>query len=149
MATPKPGSFVHIEIASADPARTRKFLEDVFAWKFEDVPEMNYTMYDPGSGPGGGIMSPMEGQGPGILNYIMSTDIDRDLAKIQSAGGSVLVPKMEIPNMGWWAGFREPTGLTLALYESKPAARPRPRARARARSSAKKGKKGGRSRRGR
>lgn len=149
MATPKPGSFVHIEIASADPHRTRKFLEEVFAWKFEDVPEMNYTLYDAGSGPGGGIMSPMEGQGPGILNYIMSTDIDRDLAKIQAAGGSVLIPKMEIPNMGWWAGFREPTGLTLALYETKQAPRPRPRTRARAKSSARKGKKGGRGRRSR
>jgi uncharacterized protein len=149
MATPKPGSFVHIEIASADPHRTRKFLEDVFAWKFQDMPEMNYALYDAGSGPGGGIMSPMEGQGPGILNYIMSTDIDRDLAKIQSAGGTVFVPKMEIPNMGWWAGFREPTGLVLALYQSSQAPRARPRSQARSRRSAKKGKKGGRSRRGR
>lgn len=145
----KPGSFVHIEFASANPARTRKFLEDVFAWKFQDIPEMNYAMYDAGSGPGGGIMSPMEGQGPGILNYLLSTDIDRDLAKIESAGGAVLVPKMEIPNMGWWAGFREPTGLMLALYQSKQAPRPRARTRTASRKSTRKAKKGSRSRRGR
>jgi uncharacterized protein len=144
----KPGSFVHIEIASANPSRTKKFLEDVFAWKFEDIPEMNYTMYDAGSGPGGGIMAPMEGQGPGILNYVLSNDIDGDIVKIENAGGSIVVPKMEIPNMGWWAGFKEPTGLMLALYQAKAAPRPRPRARPAARSRSRgsarkaKGKKG-------
>ena len=148
----KPGSFVHIEIASENPSRTRKFLEDVFAWKFEDIPEMNYTTYDAGSGPGGGLMSPMQGQPPGILNYVLSNDIDRDIERIENAGGSIIVPKMEIPNMGWWAGFKEPTGLMLALYQAKsaPRTRARPAARSRSRSSARKAKgKKGRGRRSR
>lgn len=128
----KPGSYVHIEIASTDPERTRKFLEDVFDWDFEFMPEMEYHTYEAPSGPGGGLMKPMEGQVPGILNYLLSRDIEADVRKIEEAGGRVLQPKMEIPNVGWWALFQEPTGITLALFEPRMPARP-PRRRARAR----------------
>lgn len=134
----KPGSFVHIEFASADPERTKKFFEEVFDWDFESMPEMEYHTYQAPSGPGGGLMKPMENQVPGILNYLLSRDIEADVRKIEEAGGRLLQPKMEIPGVGWWALFQEPTGITLALFQSQappPAPRParRPRARVRAR----------------
>ncbi len=142
MPNPKPGSFVHIEIASADPARTRKFCEDVFGWKFVDVPEMNYMTFEPASSPGGGIMNPMEGQPPGILNYVLSTDIDADVRRIESAGGRILRPKQEIPTVGWWALFQEPTGLVLALYQGRTQAprRERPARKARTARKASRGR---------
>lgn len=119
MANDKPGSYVHIEIASADPERTKKFFEDVFEWEFDSHPEMNYHTYLAPSGPGGGLMAPMENQSPGILNYLLSHSIDEDVRKIEGAGGHVLQPKMEIPGVGWFAVFQEPTGITLALFETK------------------------------
>ncbi len=132
MAVSKPGSYVHIEIASTDPERTKKFFEEVFEWDFESHPEMNYHTYVAPSGPGGGLMSPMANQTPGILNYLLSHSIEDDVKKIEAAGGRVLQPKMEIPGVGWFAVFQEPTGLTLALFENKPMppparARSRPR----------------------
>lgn len=144
----KPGSFVHIEIASTDPSRTKKFFEDVFEWDFESHPEMSYHTFIAPSGPGGGLMSPMENQQPGILNYLMSHDIDDDVKKIQEAGGRLLQPKMEIPGVGWWASFEEPTGIVLALFQGlpqpRPARRPPRRAASRGRKSGAraKGKKG-------
>jgi predicted enzyme related to lactoylglutathione lyase len=117
MAENKPGSFVHIEIASTDPQKTRQFFEDVFGWEFEFMPEMNYHTYVAPSGPGGGLMTPMENQSPGILSYLMSQDIDKDVKKIEGAGGRVLQPKREIPGVGWWALFQEPTGIVLALFQ--------------------------------
>lgn len=145
----KPGSFVHIEVASTDPERTRKFFEDVFEWEFESHPEMDYHTYAAPSGPGGGLMKPMENQPPGILNYLLSHDIDADVKKIQESGGRVLQPKMEIPGVGWWASFQEPTGIVLALFQSSrpPAAPPRraarrPAGRGRKAAGRAKGKKG-------
>lgn len=147
MAEMKPGAFVHIEIASSDPARTRKFFEDLFEWEFQDVPEMEYTTYQPKWGPGGGIMAPMENQAPGILNYLMSDDIDEDLQRIEAAGGRVLRPKMEIPSVGWWAPFQEPTGIVLALFQPvRPAPRPERRPARRARTSRRSARGGKRSR---
>lgn len=154
MPDPKPGAYVHIEIASTDPARTRKFFEEIFDWEFEDHPEMEYMTYMPHGGPGGGIMSPMENQPPGILNYLLSNDIDADVPRIEAAGGRILRPKMEIPNVGWWALFQDPTGLTLALFQANRPAPPRRRPSTRARKArssraAKKTRGARRSRRGR
>ncbi len=142
MANPKPGSFVHIEIASTDPERTKKFFEDVFDWDFESIPEMSYHTYQAPSPPHGGLMSPMENQRPGLLNYLLSHSIDEDVKKIEAAGGHVLQPKMEIPGVGWWASFEEPTGLVLALFETRTPDLTE-RRRARARKPARRGRKAG------
>ena len=117
MPGPEPGVFVHIEFASTDPRRTRKFLEDVFGWTFQSMPGMEYHVYATPLGPGGAVMEPEE-RPAGILNYVLSDDLDADLRKIEAAGGKILGPKREIPGVGWWALFEEPTGIALALFES-------------------------------
>ena len=122
----KPGSIVHVEIHSADPTRTKRFFGDVFGWSFEDVPQMNYTMWRAPSAPGGGLQAPMAGQPPQILNYILAKDVSSTASKISSAGGAILIPKTEIPGQGWFAVFREPGGTVLALYENMPRPRARP-----------------------
>ncbi len=120
MATnPKPGSVVHLEIRSTDPEKTKAFYNRVFGWKFQDMPEMNYTTWEAPSAPGGGLMKP-DNLPPGILTYILSKDINEDLPRISAAGGSVLMSKTEIPQMGWFAMFSDPTGMVNALYESMP-----------------------------
>jgi uncharacterized protein len=117
MTTPKPGSFVHIELASSDPARSRKFLQDVFAWTFETVPGLEYFPYAAPSGPGGAVVPPADDRPKGVLNYILSEDVARDLQRIERAGGRALGPKREIPGVGWWALFEEPGGCVLALFQ--------------------------------
>src|SRR6266571_8599878 len=127
----KPNSFVHVEIHSNAPEKTKSFLRDVFDWKWQDMPEMNYSMFEAPSAPGGGLQK-AENLPAGVLDYILCEDIDGTLKKIQSSGGAVVMPKAEIPGMGWFAVFQDPTGITLALYENAPqprAVRARPRAR--------------------
>ena len=118
MAEPEPGSFVHIEFASTDPRRTRKFLEDVFGWEFQSMPGMEYHVYSTPRGPGGAVMGPAEERPTGVLNYLLSRDIEADVRRIERAGGRILVPKKEVPGVGWWALFEEPTGIALALFQS-------------------------------
>lgn len=143
MAEPKRGGFIHIELASTDPERTKKFFEDVFDWEFQGIPEMSYHTYKAPSGPGGGLMRPMENQSPGILNYLLSGDIDTDVKRIEEAGGRILQPKMEIQGVGWWTLFQEPTGITLALFQANmPPPAPRARGRARPRKAARRAAKG-------
>jgi len=117
---------VHVEIHSNAPEKTKEFLKDVFDWKFQDMPEMNYSMFEAPSAPGGGLQK-AENLPAGIVNYILSEDIDGTLKKIQSSGGAVVMPKAEIP--GWAvAVFQDPTGITLALYEAGSATAGGPRA---------------------
>jgi predicted enzyme related to lactoylglutathione lyase len=113
-------NIVHIEIPAADVAGAGKFYQDLFGWKIEPVPEMNYTTWEPLQGPGGGFSPLDESVKPGdVLIYIDSPDIQADLERIKALGGTVLTEKTEIPGIGWFALFKDPTGNTLALYTSK------------------------------
>src|SRR2546427_9402385 len=118
----KPNSVVHVEIHSNAPEKTKAFLKDVFDWKFQDMPEMNYSTFEAPSAPGGGLQK-AENLPAGVLDYILSKDIDGTVKKIQSSGGSIVTPKMAIPGMGFFAAFPEPPGTTVVLCD--PPAAPR------------------------
>src|SRR2546426_11195737 len=121
----KPNSVVHVEIHSNAPEKTKAFLKDVFDWKFQDMPEMNYSTFEAPSAPGGGLQK-AENLPAGVLDYILSKDIDGTGKKIQSSGGSIVTPKKAISRMGFFAVFQDPTGGTLALFEQQAAPREAP-----------------------
>lgn len=117
MSEVKPGSLIHVEFATDDPQRTVRFLDEVFGWKFQSIPGLVYHVFTTPTGSGGAVMKASEDQPKGIVNYLLSADIEEDLRKIEKAGGKVRLGKTEIPNVGWCAFFDEPTGLGLALYQ--------------------------------
>lgn len=119
MSGPKPGSLVHVELASTNPAATRKFLEKTFSWRFESVPGREYYPFGTPSGPGGAVMPRAEGRPHGVLNCTLSEDIERDIGRVQAAGGRIVGPKEEIPGAGWWVLFEEPGGCVLARYQAR------------------------------
>lgn len=111
---------VHVEIPAVDTGAAGEFYQKLFGWKIQPMPEMNYVMWEAGDGNGGGFpqVSPENPAGQ-VLVYIDSDDIEADLAKVKQLGGKVLHEKTEIPGMGWFAVFQDPTGNALALYTGK------------------------------
>ena len=110
---------VHVEIPATNVEAASKFYETLFGWKMQHVPEMNYTMWEDGSGFGGGFNTVSEENPAGkVLVYIDSDDIEADLKKVVQLGGKILHEKMEIPQTGWFVIFQDPTGNVLALYTS-------------------------------
>ena len=108
---------VHVEIPAANVEGAGKFYQELFDWKLQHMPEMNYTMWEAGDGSGGGIPAVSADNPAGqVLGYIDSDDIDADLKKVEKLGGKVLHQKTEIPGMGWFGIFQDPTGNVLALY---------------------------------
>jgi predicted enzyme related to lactoylglutathione lyase len=96
-----------------------KFYQELFGWKTQEVPEMNYTMWESEGGSAGGFPQVSEDNPAGqVLVHIHSDDIDTDLKKVEELGGKALHPKTEIPETGWFAVFQDPTGNVLALYTS-------------------------------
>lgn len=111
---------VHIEISANDRLGASKFYKDIFGWKIEQIPEMDYATFETGEGPGGGF-NPVNKDNPAgtVTVYIGTDDIPATLAEITAKGGKVVVPEMEIPGVGWFAVFSDPTGNHLALYKDK------------------------------
>ena len=111
-------SIVHVELASNDPKDAAKFYADVFGWKTEEVPQMDYVTCSIGPQLGGGFPR-VDNQmfKPGdVIVYISTDNIEATLTRIESLGGKTLQPKTEIPGMGWFALFSDPTGNRLGLF---------------------------------
>jgi predicted enzyme related to lactoylglutathione lyase len=114
---------VHIEIASKDHAASGKFYHDLFGWEIESHgPPMNYTMFRTGSSVGGGfpqIDGQMYKEGD-VVVYISSDDLPADAKRIEAAGGKILSPAMDVPGMGTFQFFSDPSGARLSLWKAVP-----------------------------
>jgi predicted enzyme related to lactoylglutathione lyase len=122
MPTPKLGSVVHVEFVSKEPEKTKKFYNQIFGWKFQEMPELNYSMVDSKDTPGGGLRQPGQGEGPGTLSYVLVESIEETVSRAKAAGAHVLMAKQEIPNMGWMAVFVAPGGVVQGIFEANPEA---------------------------
>jgi predicted enzyme related to lactoylglutathione lyase len=49
---------------------------------------------------------------------VNSDDIEADLDKSVSLGAKIVSSKQEIPGVGWFGIFEDPTGNKIALYTS-------------------------------
>ncbi len=112
-------AFCHIEWSSTDLERTKGFFSGLFGWKFQPLGG-DYLTFDPPEGPGGGIMKVDEvhpGESPSV--YIEVGEIEPYLQRARELGGSVAVPKTEIPNVGWFAHLKDPDGNIVGLFQGK------------------------------
>ena len=113
---------VHIEIPAKKAKEAGKFYSDLFGWKIEADPTYNYVQFQAEGGPGGGFVevggssAPIQYKPDSLLVYVSTDDIDATLAKVESLGGKTVLPKTEIPQMGWWAVFADPTGNRVGLF---------------------------------
>ena len=58
-----------------------------------------------------------EGVPPHWMNYILVDDVDAIAARVEPAGGKLLFPPMDIPDVGRMAAFADPEGATLSLFQ--------------------------------
>lgn len=111
---------VHWEFWSKNPEKVSAFYKKVFDWQINDIPEMNYRFVQTGGEGGidGGIMTPKDGPWPGNMAfYIDVDDLDAYGAKVQEAGGKMVVEKMDVPGVGQFSLFQDPDGRVLGLWK--------------------------------
>ena len=118
-------SIVHVDVPSHDLEAAGKFYAGLFCWTIQPMPEFNYALFDAPPGPGGGFVTtadetadpgPMSFKPGEVLVYVSTNDIDATLARVESLGGRPLLPKTEIPGIGWYGVFADPTGNRIGLY---------------------------------
>jgi len=112
---------VHVEISANNLQAASKFYADLFGWQIQQFPDMNYATFETGDGPGGGF-NPITPENPAgtVTVYFNTDDILETIAKVEALGGTILMPKTEIPTVGWFALFKDPTDNTLALLQPLP-----------------------------
>lgn len=115
-----PGTFAWNELATSDAAGSKEFYTKLFGWKTEEIPEMNYTMFNVSGQPVGGMMDKSQHcDGPAMwVSYIHVADVDVSLAKAVGLGGKEMLGVTEIPGKGKFAMIEDPQGGKFALWQS-------------------------------
>ena len=118
---------IHFEIHAENPDRAIKFYHDVFAWEFTKwVGPAPYWLIrtGPDNQPGiNGGLEPRRGiiDGQAVIAYVCTIDtpsVDDYVKKAQDAGGSVALPKMAIPGVGWLAYCKDTEGNIFGLMQA-------------------------------
>lgn len=114
--------FVHIELNTPDLDKAKEFYGQLCGWTFNDMPMPTgvYSLFKPDDGPGGGMLSISDAPTQ-WLPYIGVDDIHAATAKAESLGAKIIVSAQEVPNMGWFTVFQDPTGAAIAIWQAKSA----------------------------
>jgi predicted enzyme related to lactoylglutathione lyase len=122
------GRVVHFEIPYDDGDRARGFYREAFGWDLQSMPGMGYTLVSTGpngeQGPtepgfiNGGMMSRTDSPSPGPIVVVDVEGIDDALTRIGELGGTVLVPRQPVGDMGYSAYVRDPEGNVIGLWET-------------------------------
>jgi predicted enzyme related to lactoylglutathione lyase len=120
---------VHFEVPFDDGDRAKSFYSDVFGWKFQTMPEFDYTGVSTGpigdngmpSEPGyiGGGMFQRQKDSDRPVITINVDDISAALAKIAENGGAAVGEPMHVGEMGIAAYFTDTEGNVMGLWQTK------------------------------
>ncbi|PLX86701.1 MAG: glyoxalase [Desulfuromonas sp.] len=114
---------VHFEIPADDVGRARTFYTELFGWKVEEFAGGGYWMITTsGEKPVEGGMMARRHPRQTITNYIDVASVDQDSARVESLGGRVVVPKMAVKGMGYFAVCLDTEGNHFGLWEDDPGA---------------------------
>ena len=118
------------ELMTTDVATARGFYEDLFGWKAESYPSTapggEYYVFSKGAEQAGGLMTmPDEMKAMGVPPmwglYFNVDDADATAEKVKSAGGAVMNPPQDIPEVGRFAVVADPQGAVFSILKGIPA----------------------------
>lgn len=122
---------VHFEIHAEDPQRAINFYASVFGWQFSQWGDQEYWIIitGPSDQPGinGGLL-PRRGQidGQAVIAYVCTIDVaslDATIAAIEANRGTLALPKMAMPGVGWLAYYKDTEGNIFGVMQADPQAR--------------------------
>jgi predicted enzyme related to lactoylglutathione lyase len=124
---------IHFEIHADEPDRAIRFYNDLLGWEFTswNGPFPYWTVVTgPDGTPGinGGLLKrqhPISGN-DGVIAYVCTVnvdDLDKSFARGLELGGTVALPKMPIPGIGWLAYLKDTEGNVFGLMQADPSAK--------------------------
>jgi predicted enzyme related to lactoylglutathione lyase len=119
---------VHFDIHADDVPRASAFYSKVFGWKinkWEDSGPMEYWIISTGPDEQPGINGGLsKRQGPqGVINTIDVSSVDEYAGLVTKHGGKVVMPKMPIPTVGYFALCADTEGNQFGIMQFDKAAK--------------------------
>jgi predicted enzyme related to lactoylglutathione lyase len=115
------GRFVWHDLMTKDVPATRRFYQELFGWRFEDVTRGGrpYLLGKLGGDPVAGIVdiNQYPNAGSQWLSYVAVADVDQSVALVTSANGKVLLPPRDLPSVARVAVIADPQGAPLGVAQ--------------------------------
>lgn len=118
------GEFSWTDLTTSDVDAAGTFYATLFGWVAEPVPMADaggYTMFTLNGRHVAGLSPamPNDPSPPHWTTYVNVDDADKTTELVQSAGGSVLMPVMDVFTSGRMAIFTDPVGAAFAVWQPK------------------------------
>ena len=116
-----PGTPSWVDLGSSDPADSARFYNELFGWTaFEPPDGGGYMMFMQGDKRIAGV-GPlmMDGQPEVWTTYVSVADADATTAAVTGAGGTVLVPPMDVVDAGRMGVFMDDSGAAFSVWQPK------------------------------
>jgi hypothetical protein len=111
-------NLVFFAIHAEDLPKTQRFYEKVFGWKFQPWGPPGFLLIETGDKSDPGIQGALQKRhdlvpGQRVTGYectIGTNDIDATEAAVIKNGGKIILPKCEIPTVGYLIKIQDPDG---------------------------------------
>jgi len=115
------GKFVWFELHTADPAKAIAFYNEVLGWKSAetDMGGTKLNFIQNGDKPIGIIMAADKAKKEPThwVGYVSVADVDAAVERITASGGKIIVPGMDIPEVGRFAAATDPEGAYFSVFK--------------------------------
>lgn len=110
-----------VDLGTADIAKASEFYSALFGWTVNQGPPEagGYSIAELRGRPVAGL-GPQQNPGPPVwTTYVNVDDADKVVSKVADAGGMVIVPPMDVMDVGRMAIFADPAGAVIGVWQPK------------------------------
>ncbi len=117
-----PGTPTWVDLSTSDLEATKQFYGGLFGWTAETGDQEQYggytTFYKDGKAVA--AAAPLMGEGQPVVwtTYFATDDADAVAKRVESAGGKVIAPPMDVPPHGRMAVFFDQAGAGFAVWQA-------------------------------
>jgi uncharacterized protein len=116
-----------VDLSTTDPDAAKSFYGQLFGWTYDDLPMPQGPVYSMAAKDDGVVAAiapqppDMAAQGlpPTWNTYLAVDDIDEVAARVEPAGGKLLLAPVDVMDAGRMAAVMDPTGAAVGLWQGK------------------------------
>jgi predicted enzyme related to lactoylglutathione lyase len=113
-----------VDLQTSDQDAAKRFYATLFGWDYDDLPMGDQAVYSMAKlrGKQAAAIAPLPPQQPmppHWNSYVAAADVDAITGRAADAGGTVLMPPMDVMDAGRMAVVADPTGAPIALWQAK------------------------------
>jgi predicted enzyme related to lactoylglutathione lyase len=115
------GVFSWVDLTTSDTAGAKAFYAGLFGWEFLDLPTDMGTIYSMAQIEGHNVAGLGPAMDPNMptfwASYVNHSDVDAVVERAAKAGGTVMMPPMDVMDSGRMTMIQDPSGAVFGVWQ--------------------------------